>query len=473
LCSATAGVGNVHRRVAKLFLYHAEEAVVYNKRKGGWMMRAELLQEQRLKLALTKELTQAIELLQYSAVELQSFLYEQSLDNPFLEIRDHRWKRSGRRLSEKDKKQWLENMSARSETLSAHLMAQLPALSLAKQEERAVRYLIASLDEDGYLRIELEEIADRLAISREEAEKALEIVQSLEPAGVGARSLEECLYLQLRRLPERDEFAEQIIKHHFSLFAEKSWKTLAKQLGVDIASLQRVWDLIRTLEPRPGIHYTKEMPHFIIPDIIVERGAKEGEWRIFFNDDVHPELVWNREYEQQISYSCDSQVHGFVKDKYRQFLWLVKSLEQRKQTLLNIMAVIVNKQLPCLETGFAALKPLTMREVAEELGIHESTVSRAVKNKYVQTPFGTVELRRFFASSVSPVYAEEDAASSVKVKMVMKQLIEAEDKKQPLSDQKLAELLQEQYGIAVSRRTVAKYREQLHIPSSAKRKQYG
>jgi RNA polymerase sigma-54 factor len=436
------------------------------------MMRAELLQEQRLKLALTKELTQAIELLQYSAAELQSFLYEQSLDNPFLEIRDHRWKQSGRRLSEKDKQQWLENMSTRSETLSAHLMAQLPALSLAKQEERVVRYLIASLDEDGYLRIELEEIADQLAISREKAEKALEIVQSLEPAGVGARSLEECLYLQLQRLPERDEFAEQIIKHHFSLFAEKSWKTLAKQLGVDIASLQRVWDLIRTLEPRPGIHYTKEMPHFIIPDLIVERGP-EGQWCIFFNDDVHPELVWNRTYEQQMTHYRDSQVHGFVKDKYRQFLWLAKSLEQRKRTLLNIMAVIVDKQLPCLEAGFAALKPLTMREVAEELGIHESTVSRAVKNKYVQTPFGTVELRRFFSSSVSSAYTEEDAASSVKVKMMIKQFIEAEDKKQPLSDQKLADLLQEQYGIAVSRRTVAKYREQLHIPPSAKRKQYG
>jgi RNA polymerase sigma-54 factor len=434
-------------------------------------MSAELLQEQRLKLSLTKELTQAIELLQYSAVELQSFLYEQSLENPFLEIRDYRLKRNFRNLSDKEKQQWIENMSTYSETLSSYLTAQLPALSLSEHEERIVHYMIACLDEDGYLRVNIEEIAERFAISKQEAEKALQIIQSLEPAGVGARNLQECLYLQLKRLPYRDEFAEQIIQHHFSLFVEKAWKTLAKQLGVDIASLQRVWDLIRTLEPRPGIHYTKERPHFIVPDIIVQR-SKEGDWRIFYNEDVHPELIWNRVYEQKISSCQDGQVHAFVKDKYRQFLWLAKSLEQRKQTLLNIMHVIVDKQKQCFETGFAALKPLTMREVAEELGIHESTVSRAVKNKYVQTPFGTVELRRFFSSAVSSVYMDEDAASSVKVKMFIKQLIEQENKQQPLSDQKLADLLHEQYGVVISRRTVAKYREQLHIPSSAKRKQY-
>uniref|UniRef100_C5D7M8 RNA polymerase, sigma 54 subunit, RpoN n=1 Tax=Geobacillus sp. (strain WCH70) TaxID=471223 RepID=C5D7M8_GEOSW len=434
-------------------------------------MRAELLQEQRLKLSLTKELTQAIELLQYSAVELQSFLYEQSLENPFLEIRDYRLKRNFRNLSDKEKQQWIENMSTYSETLSSYLTAQLPALSLSEHEERIVHYMIACLDEDGYLRVNIEEIAERFAISKQEAEKALQIIQSLEPAGVGARNLQECLYLQLKRLPYRDEFAEQIIQHHFSLFVEKAWKTLAKQLGVDIASLQRVWDLIRTLEPRPGIHYTKERPHFIVPDIIVQR-SEEGDWRIFYNEDVHPELIWNRGYEQKISSCQDGQVHAFVKDKYRQFLWLAKSLEQRKQTLLNIMHVIVDKQKQCFETGFAALKPLTMREVAEELGIHESTVSRAVKNKYVQAPFGTVELRRFFSSAVSSVYMDEDAASSVKVKMFIRQLIEQENKQEPLSDQKLADLLHEQYGVVISRRTVAKYREQLHIPSSAKRKQY-
>lgn len=434
-------------------------------------MRAELWQEQRLKLSLTKELTQAIELLQYSAVELQSFLYEQSLDNPFLEIHNYRLKRSDRDSSDKEKQRWIENISTHSETLSSHLTAQLPALSLSKREERVARYMIAFLDEDGYLRVEIEEIAERLAISKQEAEKALQIVQSLEPAGVGARSLQECLYLQLKRLPRRDALAEQIVQHHFSLFVEKAWKTLAKQLDVDIASLQRVWDLIRTLEPRPGIHYTKEMPHFIVPDIIVER-SDEGDWYIFCNDDVHPELVWNRAYEQKLSGYHDGQVQSFIKDKYRQFLWLAKSLEQRKQTLLNIMHVIVDKQKQCLESGFAALKPLTMREVAEELGIHESTVSRAVKNKYVQTPFGTVELRRFFSNAVSSVYADEDAASSVKVKMFIKQLIEQENKQRPLSDQKLADLLHERYGVAISRRTVAKYREQLHIPSSAKRKQY-
>jgi RNA polymerase sigma-54 factor len=432
-------------------------------------MRAELWQEQRLQLSLTKELVQAIELLQYSALDLEAFLYEQSLENPFLEIRRSRAQGRGGR-TDKDPKQWLENIGARTETLAGHLLAQLPGLKLEKRDERAARYVIASLDEDGYLRVPLDELAARFSMSEQEAERGLRLVQTLDPPGVGARGLAECLLLQLKRRPERDELAETIVRDHFLPFAEKAWKALAKQLGVGLGELQRVFELIRTLDPRPGLQYANEAPPLVVPDLLVGRGP-DGEWFIAYNEAVHPELGWNREYEQRVAASGDPQAERFAKEKYRQFAWLAKSLEQRKQTLLRLMAVIVERQRPCLEFGLAALKPMTMREVAEELGVHESTVSRAVRHKYVQTPFGTIELRRFFSNAATAKETIE-AASSAQVKAIIQELIAAEDRQAPLSDQQLADLLRGRYGIAISRRTVAKYREQLRIPSSAKRKQY-
>ncbi|OQP18804.1 RNA polymerase factor sigma-54, partial [Geobacillus zalihae] len=386
----------------------------------------------------------------------------------FLEIRRTRVRQRPSR-TERDQKQWLENIGARAETLVGHLLSQLPALKLADREERIVRYLIASLDEDGYLRVPLAELAARFSASEQEMERGLRLVQSLDPPGVGARDLAECLLLQLERLPERDELAEMIVRYHFVPFAEKSWKTLAKQLGVSLGELQRVFELIRTLEPRPGIHYSSETPPLVVPDVIVVRGA-EGDWMAAYNDDIHPELGWNRDYERRIAASGDRHAEQFIKEKYRQFTWLAKSLEQRKQTLLHLTAVIIDRQRPCLELGLSALKPMTMREVAEELGVHESTVSRAVRHKYVQTPFGTVELRRFFSNAATA--AGDEAASSARVKAIIEALISEEDRRAPLSDQQLADLLRDRHGIAISRRTVAKYREKLRIPSSAKRRQY-
>ncbi|ANB59590.1 RNA polymerase factor sigma-54 [Anoxybacteroides amylolyticum] len=431
-------------------------------------MRAELLQEQRLKLALTKELAQAIELLQYSALELRSILYEQSLENPFLEIKEGKPIRPPKRTMGKQARDWMENISKPSDTLATHLAAQLHTMSLPSRTRKVLDYLIASLDEDGYLRIDMGDTAAFLAISEAELEDAVLLLQSLEPAGVGARSLQECLLLQLKRLPVRNELAEKVIAEHFPAFVEKTWKALAKQLGIDVYDLQQIWDFIRTLEPRPGSYYTAADPQFIIPDIIVERCGEDVS--VWLNNEFLPEVRWNYAYEKKMEIHCDEQAEIFIKEKYRQFTWLTKSLEHRKQTLLAVAKEVMERQKQCLTAGLAALKPLTMREVAEVLDIHESTVSRAVKNKYVQMPFGTVELRRFFASSLSSMSEEE--ASAAKTKALITHLIEAENKHNPLSDQAIASLLGETYGIAISRRTVAKYREQMHIPSSAKRKRY-
>jgi RNA polymerase sigma-54 factor len=435
------------------------------------MMRAELFQQQQLKLSLTKELTQAIELLQYSTLELHSFLYEQALENPFLEIRSNPRIRKYKRLHnpEKKDKDFIENIGTSSETLASYLSMQLSIAQLSPEQRRIMNYLIHSLDEDGYLRIDEAEIASHLDVTVEAVQQAIHVLQSLEPAGVGARSLQECLYLQLVRLPNRNELAERIISNYFLMFAEKAWKTLAKQLNVGIKEIQQVADLICKLQPRPGSQFAKAEPHFIVPDLMVER-CDEG-FQVLVNDEVFPQLIWNNTYEKKISRGSDQRIEQFIKEKHQQFEWLVKSLEQRKQTLINVMNKIIERQTECFEKGLSALKPLTMREIAEALNIHESTVSRAVKNKYVQTPYGTVELRYFFSSAVSLANANEDV-SAAQTKAFIKQLIEQENKSMPLSDQKLAELLYEKYEIVISRRTVAKYREQLNIPSSAKRKRY-
>ncbi|MED5052512.1 RNA polymerase factor sigma-54, partial [Anoxybacillus rupiensis] len=263
--------------------------------------------------------------------------------------------------------------------------------------------------------------------------------------------------------------AERVIADYFTMFVEKAWKALAKQLKISISNLQEIWDLIRTLEPRPGSHYAAADPHFIVPDLIVTK--RDGEICVWLNDEFLPEVIWNHAYEKKVADQQDEQIEWFVREKYRQFMWLTKSLEQRKQTLVLVVKEIMERQKQCLEEGLAALRPLTMRDIADALNIHESTVSRVIRNKYVQTPFGTVELRHFFTNSLSAENDNEEA-SAAKTKELIKKLIEAEDKHAPLSDQKIADLLNEEHQIAISRRTVAKYREQLHIPSSAKRKRY-
>ncbi|ANB55669.1 RNA polymerase sigma-54 factor [Anoxybacillus sp. B7M1] len=432
-------------------------------------MRAGLFQEQRLHLSLTKELAQAIELLQYSTLELRSFLHEQSLENPFLEIKDHKFVRTPKQSRNGETRNWIENIGKSSETLASYLKAQLHAFPLSAKRRQILHYLIASLDEDGYLRMEMKETAALLSLSEEELEDAIQFLQSLEPAGVGARSLQECLLIQLQRLPVRHELAERVIADYFTMFVEKTWKALAKQLKISISNLQEIWDLIRTLEPRPGSHYAAADPHFIVPDLIVTK--RDGEICVWLNDEFLPEVIWNHAYEKKVADQQDEQIEWFVREKYRQFMWLTKSLEQRKQTLVLVVKEIMERQKQCLEEGLAALRPLTMRDIADALNIHESTVSRVIRNKYVQTPFGTVELRHFFTNSLSAENDNEEA-SAAKTKELIKKLIEAEDKHAPLSDQKIADLLNEEHQIAISRRTVAKYREQLHIPSSAKRKRY-
>ncbi|EMT45824.1 RNA polymerase factor sigma-54 [Anoxybacillus flavithermus] len=420
-------------------------------------MEMQLTQKQELKIALTKELVQAIELLQYSTLELQSLLHEQALENPFIELKERK------RNERTDSMRYIENVSVFNRSLASHLHAQLVGMRLCHEQKKALDYLIASLDESGYLHTTVAEAARHLQLEETIVCEALHLLRSLEPAGVGAENLPHCLYLQLIRLPQRDELAETIIMKHFEPFVNKKWKEIKTILRVELADLQRVWELIRTLHPRPGSLYNDGQLTYIVPDVIVS--YDHGVWTVTINEEMTPTVVWNEAYERKV-HTDDPSVQTYIEEKRQQFQWIQRCLAQRSTTIEQIAWQLLDKQRDYFEKGPLYIKPLTMRDIAKELHIHESTVSRAVKHKYMQTPHGLIDMRRFFTSGVDEQVAQD------KVKHFIAELIKNENGQKPLSDQKIADLLEERYNICVARRTVAKYREQLHIPPASKRKQY-
>lgn len=422
----------------------------------AWM-EMQLTQKQELKIALTKELVQAIELLQYSTLELQSLLHEQALENPFIELKERK------RNERTDSMRYIENVSVFNHSLASHLHAQLVGMRLCNEQKKALDYLIASLDESGYLHTTVAEAARHLQLEETIVCEALHLLRSLEPAGVGAENLPHCLYLQLIRLPQRDELAETIVMEHFEPFVNKKWKKIKTILRVELADLQRVWELIRTLHPRPGSLYNDGQLTYIVPDVIVS--YDHGVWTVTINEEMIPTVVWNEAYERKV-HTDDPSVQTYIEEKRQQFQWIQRCLAQRSTTIEQIAWQLLDKQRDYFEKGPLYIKPLTMRDIAKELHIHESTVSRAVKHKYMQTPHGLIDMRRFFTSGVDEQVAQE------KVKHFIAELIKNENGQKPLSDQKIADLLEERYNICVARRTVAKYREQLHIPPASKRKQY-
>ncbi|KFZ42167.1 RNA polymerase sigma-54 factor [Anoxybacillus flavithermus] len=424
-------------------------------------MEMRLTQRQELKVALTKELVQAIELLQYSTLELQSLLHEQALENPFIELRERK-RTANKRRERTDQKHYIENVSAFNRSLASHLHAQLIGMRVSEEERKALDYLIASLDEYGYLHTTVAEAACHLQIEETIVSRALHMLRSLDPAGVGAENLSHCLYLQLIRLPQRDELAETIVTEYFEPFVNKKWKEIKAKLGVELADLQRVWELIRTLHPRPGSLYNDEQMTYIVPDVIVS--YSNGAWSVTINEGIIPTIVWNELYERKVQ-TDDPHVQKYIEEKRQQFYWIQRCLTQRAATIEQIACELIDRQRDYFEKGLLHMKPLTMRDVAASLNMHESTVSRAVKNKYMQTPHGLIDMRRFFTSGV-------DDASQEKVKSLIAELVRQENSQKPLSDQNIADLLEQRYNICVARRTVAKYREQLHIPPASKRKQY-
>jgi RNA polymerase sigma-54 factor len=442
-------------------------------------LKAGLWQKQTLKLAMTQELTQAIALLQYSAQELAAFLEEKASENPLLQV-DFKnirtidpcvgMKTKVRTPSERDQKNWIDQIGEIPYSLQDHVRFQLNVLPVEKEERKVIQFYIEHLDENGYLGASIEDACSKLGISEDDAENGLMQLQGLEPAGVGARSLQECLLLQLQRMkPDKWNFlAQTVLETHFVLFAEKKWKLLAKLLKLELREIQQTFDYIQNLDPRPGAAFYSEKAAYIVPDVIIR--DENGSLTVGMVDETVPRITFNENYYRELSSYEDSEVGKFLQEKQQDYQWILKSLEQRRETLMKVALKILEKQPGFIRQGHSFLKPMTMKEIASELEIHESTVSRAVREKYLQTPAGTFELKSLFSSSIQTTQNEQ--TSSRHAKAAIGQLIQGENKQKPLSDQDIVELLSDRAGIVISRRTVAKYREQLGIASSSKRKRF-
>ncbi|MEH7352824.1 RNA polymerase factor sigma-54 [Neobacillus drentensis] len=437
-------------------------------------LKAGLWQQQTLKLAMTQELSQAIALLQYSAQELAAFLEDKALENPLLKIETGNVKPMNplidrnRRGHQKAEKDWIEQIADKPFSLEDHLISQLKITNLSAEQLKVIRHLIQNLDENGYFLGDVCEIAQKLRVAEDLVEDCLAVIQTLEPAGIGARNLQECLLMQIYYDNPNNELAQNILSNFFVPFAEKKWKQIAKELKVTLKDIQDVFDQIQLLNPKPAAMLGKETTTYIIPDAIVEQFSESLTVRMF--DDSLPRISFNEKYYKKFK-DQDQEVSRFLQDKVQDYQWIAKSIEQRRETLTKVVAKIVEKQPAFFQKGAQYLVPMTMKEVAAELDIHESTVSRAVREKYVQTPIGTFALKTFFTSTIQTVSADENT-SSTQVKNEISKLIEQENKEKPLSDQEIVEQLKTTEGIVVSRRTIAKYRDQLGIPSSSKRKRF-
>ncbi|WP_282154613.1 RNA polymerase factor sigma-54 [Cytobacillus gottheilii] len=440
-------------------------------------LKAGLWQQQTLKLAMTQELKQSIELLQFNSQELTAFLEEKALENPLMELNSNFVKTMDPRAQQikksklkqnQDKENWIEQLAVSVQQLDDYLIQQLPT-HLTEPEKKIILHFIYSLDENGYLyNIDLPQVAQLYGAEAETVEEQLDLLQHLEPAGIGARSLQECLLLQLERLVPVNEMAEEIIRQQFQLFADKKWKPLAKEIKADIKEIQAVYDLVQTLNPKPGASFASEKPAYIIPDVIVY--SEQNGLHVQLYDESIPSISYNEGYAKKLLSAGDQQVGRYLQNRQQDYQWIKRSIEQRKETILKVTKKIAERQPQFFQKGPAFIKPMTMKEIADELEIHESTVSRAVRGKYMQTPFGTFELRTFFVSMIKT--AGNADASSEEAKAAIHKLISSENKQKPLSDQEIANLLKTESGFVISRRTAAKYREQLGILSSSKRKRY-
>lgn len=439
--------------------------------------------EQTQKLALTPELIQAIQILQFSNQELDSYVQEQLLMNPVIETAGDKPAEEfdlpdpervegsyrGEYRRETRNQQPYERHVTNDVTLTEHLMFQLQFAPLCASRRKAGRYIIESLDDNGYLTQSREELAEALDIRSEELEKVLDVIHTFEPAGVGAEDLRECLLIQLESQGRLTEPKRRVISEFLEDMASNRLSAIARKLGTDTEHIQRIADEIRTLDPKPGRAFaSQDETRYITPDVFVEK--EDGEYHVIINEGSVPHLMVSSYYRQVLRESAnDKSLAEYLNGRINTANWLIKSIEQRKQTIYNVVSAVVRYQRDFFEYGSRHIKPMTLRQIAEDVGIHESTVSRSINGKYMQSPRGVFEIKYFFTSGVSA--GEGEGMSSNAVKSIIREMVEQEDSRKPCSDQYMADRMLEE-GINISRRTVAKYREEMGIPSSQKRKRY-
>lgn len=436
-----------------------------------------LYQQQTQKLIMTPELRQAITILQFSAIELNEYLQTEIVENPVFEIDAkeqarydflyNNYQRS-RVVNYNQEDEWSiwDTIASPKATLEEFLLEQIRFLSLEKQQNDVVKFLAGSLDESGYLSIPLAEVAKRFGISEQEAADSLEILQTLDPVGVGAQNLQENLLIQLQRLEHVDPHAIEVVNNYLKDLAEHRFMKIAQEMKITVQEVQQIFDFIKTLNPKPAMGYPNAPAKYILPDVTIE--LLEGEIVVIVNDALVPRLKINSHYHQYVqNHKKDDKTTQYILEKFNAAKWLIKSIDQRRNTLYKVTSAIVQHQINFFATN--QLKPLTLRTIADEIGVHESTVSRAVNQKYVQTPLGIFELKYFFTTGLATSDGSTTSAENVKKALV--DLINEENKKKPLSDEKITKILN-QRGIEISRRTIAKYREELGILSSSGRKRY-
>ena len=458
-------------------------------------------------LALTPQLQQSIRLLQLSTLELEQELEKYLQENPLLEREEQEYlpqqtvaedssstELSGNNESEvaapatpADDESWLgeessyagssgsfddddndyQDVQAATTSLREHLSWQLGLMSIPDRDRTLVQCLIDALNDDGYLTLSLEELAETLPpeqeIEPEELQIALKHLQYFDPTGVGARNAQECLALQLEVLPpdETQVLALKIVRNHPDLLAGRDFSKLKKLVDCDDDRLREAQFLIRSLNPRPGSQYAALDARYITPDVVVRK--IRGQWTVNINSDAFPRLRINSLYAQILSRQRGSGLAGQLQEAR----WLIKNVQQRFETILRVAQSIVDRQRQFFDHGEVAMRPLVLREIADILGLHESTVSRVTTQKYMATPRGIFELKYFFGSHVSTETG--GACSATAIRALIKQLVSAEEPKKPLSDSQISEVLGQQ-GIVVARRTIAKYREALNIPPVKLRK---
>ncbi|MGG7214836.1 RNA polymerase factor sigma-54 [Clostridium nigeriense] len=449
-----------------------------------------LTQEQRL--IMTQEMQLSIKLLQMSTYDLRDYIENEFLENPILEgnfdfVQED--KKYDDKIDYKEMIKYLEfdnygsqsygeynkeddvspfNFISEKESLTEYLKEQLIESEEDEYKKAIVSYMIENIDSRGYLDMSLEDICKELNISIELAQDSLEILQDLDPDGIGARDLKECLKIQLIKKGLLDDNLEIIIDEYLDLIADNKFNVIAKKLKITPREAQDLGDIIKNLEPKPSRgFYTGDEVKFIIPDAAIRK--IDGQYFVVMNDGVIPKLSISNIYKEVLNNKEDKNTENYVKEKLNSAMFLIKSIEQRKSTLLRILEKIVEKQEKYFDKGQKYLRPMTLKEMAEMLGIHESTVSRAIKDKYILTSFGTVKIKDLFATGLSVNKSDGEEVAVVNIKNNIKDIIDREDKQKPLSDQAICDYLNEK-KLNISRRTVAKYREELGIKSSSKRK---
>ncbi|HHD2788409.1 RNA polymerase factor sigma-54 [Clostridium perfringens] len=453
-----------------------------------------LTQEQ--KLIMTQQMQLSIKLLQMSTYDLREYIEKEFSENPVLEAQYEDTKEVSKeqdRLEYKELVKYLESDNygsqsygeydeegispftfiSKPESLTDYLESQILELPIDEYMRSVCSYMVECLDQKGYLDIKKEELMNELDCSEETFNRALIVIQNLEPAGIGARDLKECLEIQLERKGEYDPIVKEIIDNHLDDLADNRYQVIAKDLDITPKKAQDYGDLIKTLEPKPSRgFYTGDEVGFIIPDAEIRK--IDGEFFILMKDGVLPMLSVNPLYKDILKDSTnDKEATEYVKEKIDKAMFLIKSIEQRKSTLHKVLQKILEKQKDYFEKGEKYLKPMTLKEIAEKLEMHESTISRAIRDKYILTSMGTIKIKDLFVNSISNKEKSdgEEDVTVINIKKVLEEVIKEEDKAKPLSDQAISEILKEK-GMAISRRTVAKYREELGIKSSSKRKRF-